>query len=152
MFSDAAVSDMDGVVTQTAIVHCGVWKQLFDAELATQEPASGRRHDHVVGSRGTVPVTPKVLPRPDHRHRVDMVRESRVESGPTSTAGALALMGQQHRHRRFAAIAIRADGRRVPMQLPDDSDVSLLAKLGLVVLELIGILTGSRRETGGRRR
>ncbi len=61
-------------------------------------------------------------------------------------------MGQQHRHRRFAAIAIRADGRHVPMQLPDDSDVSLLAKLELVVLELIAILTGSRRETGGRRR
>jgi len=38
------------------------------------------------------------------------------------------------------------------MQLPDDSDVSLLAKLELVVLELIAILTGSRRETGGRRR
>jgi len=38
------------------------------------------------------------------------------------------------------------------MQLPDDSQVSLFAKLELVALELIGILTGSRRETGGRRR
>ena len=28
-------------------------------------------------------------------------------------------MGQQHRHRRLVAVAIRADGRRVPMQLPD---------------------------------
>ena len=61
-------------------------------------------------------------------------------------------MGQLNRHRRFSAIAIRADGRRVPMQLPDDSEVSLIAKLELVALELIGILTGSRRETGGRRR
>jgi len=61
-------------------------------------------------------------------------------------------MGQQNRYRRLVAVAIRADGRRVPMQLPDDSEVSLIAKLELVVLELIGILTGSRRETGGGRR
>jgi len=61
-------------------------------------------------------------------------------------------MGQQNRYRRLVAVAIRADGRRVPMQLPDDSEVSLIAKLELVALELIGILTGSRRETGGGRR
>ena len=61
-------------------------------------------------------------------------------------------MGQQHRHRRFVALAIRADGRRVPMHLPDHAEVSLVAKLELVALELIGILTGSRRVTGGRPR
>ncbi|MCY7417051.1 MAG: HAD-IA family hydrolase [Chloroflexi bacterium] len=36
---DAVVFDMDGVVTQTAIVHFGAWKQLFDAELAAREKA-----------------------------------------------------------------------------------------------------------------
>ena len=61
-------------------------------------------------------------------------------------------MGQQNRYRRLVAVAIRAEGRRVPMQLPDESEVSLIAKLELVALELIGILTGSRRETGGGRR
>ena len=59
-------------------------------------------------------------------------------------------MVQQHRNRRFAAVAVRADGRRVPVQLPL-AEVSILAKLELVVLGLIAILTGSRRETGGRR-
>jgi hypothetical protein len=60
-------------------------------------------------------------------------------------------MGQQQRNRRLAAIAIREDGRRVPVQLSSSADVSLLAKLELVALELIGILIGSRRESGGKR-
>jgi hypothetical protein len=59
-------------------------------------------------------------------------------------------MVQQHRTRRFAAVAMRADGRRVPVQLPV-AEVSIAAKLESLVLELLGILTGSRRETGGRR-
>jgi hypothetical protein len=60
-------------------------------------------------------------------------------------------MGQQQRHRRLVAIAIREDGRRAPVQLSDNAEVSLLAKVELVVLELIGILIGSRRESGGKR-
>jgi hypothetical protein len=59
-------------------------------------------------------------------------------------------MVRQHRNRRFAAVAMRADGTRVPVQLPV-AEVSILAKLELVALELLGILTGSRRETGGKR-
>ena len=59
-------------------------------------------------------------------------------------------MVKQHRNRRLAAVALRADGRRVPVQLPV-AEVSILARLERVVLELLGILTGSRRETGGKR-
>jgi len=59
-------------------------------------------------------------------------------------------MGQ--RNRRFAAIAIRSDGRRVPVRLPQSVEVSLLGKLEDVLLELIDLITGSRRETGDRRR
>ena len=59
-------------------------------------------------------------------------------------------MGQ--RNRRFAAIAIRSDGRRVPVRLPQSVEVSLLGKLEVIVLELIDLITGSRRETGDRRR
>jgi hypothetical protein len=59
-------------------------------------------------------------------------------------------MVRQHRDRRLAAVAVRADGSRVPVQLPV-AEVSILARLERVALELLGILTGSRRETGGRR-
>jgi hypothetical protein len=59
-------------------------------------------------------------------------------------------MVQQHRDRRLAAVAVRADGRRAPVQLPV-AEVSILARLERAVLELLGILTGSRRETGGKR-
>ena len=61
-------------------------------------------------------------------------------------------MGQTDRNRRFAAIAIRADGRRVPVRLSHDAEVSILGKLELLLLELLGLITGSRRETGDRRR
>jgi hypothetical protein len=52
--------------------------------------------------------------------------------------------------RSLVAIAIRADGRRVPVRLQNDD--SLLAKLDLLVLGLVALITGSRREPGGRRR
>jgi hypothetical protein len=61
-------------------------------------------------------------------------------------------MGQTHRHRSLAAIAIRADGRRMPVRLSDAAEVSLVARLESLVLELAIILTGSRREPGDRRR
>ena len=61
-------------------------------------------------------------------------------------------MGQTYRQRKLAAIAIRGDGRRVHVRLPQDVEVSLLGKLEVAILELIGLITGSRRETGDRRR
>ncbi len=61
-------------------------------------------------------------------------------------------MGQSDRERQFVAIAIRGDGQHVPVRLPQPVEVSLLGKLEVIVLELIGLITGSRRETGDRRR
>jgi len=61
-------------------------------------------------------------------------------------------MGQTDRQRQYAALAIRADGKRVPFNLPQPVEVSLVGKLEVVVLELIGLITGSRWEPGDRRR
>jgi hypothetical protein len=61
-------------------------------------------------------------------------------------------MGQIDRQRRYAALAIREDGTRVPVNLPQPVVVSLLGKLEVVALELIGLITGSRWESGDRRR
>jgi len=61
-------------------------------------------------------------------------------------------MGQTDRQRHLAAIAIRSDGKRVPVRLSQPVVVSLLGKLEVVVLELIGLITGSRWEPGDRRR
>jgi hypothetical protein len=61
-------------------------------------------------------------------------------------------MGQIERQRRYAALAIREDGTRVPVNLPQPVVVSLLGKLEVVALELIGLITGSRWESGDRRR
>ena len=38
---DAVIFDMDGVVTQTAVVHAAAWKRLFDAYLAQRTAESG---------------------------------------------------------------------------------------------------------------
>ena len=39
---DAAVFDLDGVLTETAEIHAAAWKQLFDDVLARQAAASGK--------------------------------------------------------------------------------------------------------------
>ncbi len=39
---DAAVFDLDGVLTETAEIHAAAWKQLFDEVLARQAAASGK--------------------------------------------------------------------------------------------------------------
>jgi hypothetical protein len=61
------------------------------------------------------------------------------------------------RNRRPVAVAITTDGRRVQLPLNDSGilDVSLLSLIRslLVGLEdLLGLITGSRRENGGSRR
>jgi hypothetical protein len=61
-------------------------------------------------------------------------------------------MGQSNRQRSFAAIAIRGDGTRVSVRLSQPVAVSLVGKFEAVVLELIGLITGSRWESGDRRR
>jgi hypothetical protein len=61
-------------------------------------------------------------------------------------------MGQTDRRRSFAAIAIRADGRRVPVRLSSDVEVSIVGKLEALVLGLLALITGSRWEPGDRRR
>jgi hypothetical protein len=59
------------------------------------------------------------------------------------------------RNRRHIAIAIRSDGRRVQVPMEDLGmvDVSLLGLLRSVELgieRVFVLITGSRRETGGR--
>lgn len=79
------------------------------------------------------------------RQRVQSLLRLRME-------GISRQMGQSDRQRNFAAIAIRDDGTRVPVRLPQPVAVSLLGKLEDLVLELIGLITGSRWESGDRRR
>jgi hypothetical protein len=61
-------------------------------------------------------------------------------------------MGQSDRNRRFSVIAIRADGRHVPVTLSSDVEVSIIGKLELLLLGLLALITGSRWEPGDRRR
>ena len=60
-------------------------------------------------------------------------------------------MGQTDRHRSLAAVAIRADGHRVPVRLSSAVEVSLLGRLEAIILELLALITGSRWEPGDRR-
>jgi hypothetical protein len=56
--------------------------------------------------------------------------------------------------RDFAAIVVTADGRRVPVRFHDvvSPEVTLPSILRVIGLGLLALITGSRRETGGRRR
>jgi hypothetical protein len=66
-------------------------------------------------------------------------------------------VGQGNTGKDLVAVVVTSDGRRVPVRyrdtLPAD-DLSLrdlLRLVGLGLLGLIGLITGSRREPGGRR-
>ena len=66
-------------------------------------------------------------------------------------------MGQQNTGKDLVAVVVTTDGRRVPVRyhetIPADrpSARDLLRLVGLGLLGLIGLITGSRREPGGRR-
>jgi len=61
-------------------------------------------------------------------------------------------MGRSKRQREYSAIAVRGDGTRVSVALPQDVEVSLLGRLEVLLLDLIGLIAGSRWESGDRRR
>lgn len=54
----------------------------------------------------------------------------------------------------LAAIVVTADGRRVPVRVRDvvSTEVALPSILRVIGLGLLALITGSRREAGGRRR
>jgi hypothetical protein len=84
---------------------------------------------------------------------VDTFALERVQSsGISSHRESFGQMGQTDRERHFAAIAIRGDGTRVSVRLPQPVEVSLLGKLEVIVLGLIDLISGSRWESGDRRR
>jgi hypothetical protein len=61
------------------------------------------------------------------------------------------------RDRRSVAVVVTTDGRRVHVPLndsgaPDVALLSLLRSLLLGLEDLVGLITGSRRENGGSRR
>jgi len=61
------------------------------------------------------------------------------------------------RDRRTVAVAITTDGRRVQLPANDSSvfEVALLSLIRSLLLgleDLVGLITGSRRENGGSRR
>jgi hypothetical protein len=64
---------------------------------------------------------------------------------------------QQDTGQQLVAVVITTDGRRVPVRYQDTipaDDLSLrdlLRLVGLGLVGLIGLITGSRREPGGRR-
>jgi hypothetical protein len=62
-------------------------------------------------------------------------------------------LGQTVSKRDRIAVAVTADGRRVPVRLPDDStvDVTLLGILRLLGQGVLSLISGSRREPDGRR-
>ncbi|MGH2408219.1 MAG: hypothetical protein ACRDF7_09100 [Candidatus Limnocylindrales bacterium] len=65
-------------------------------------------------------------------------------------------MGQWNESRELVAVAVTADGRRVSIVQGRPAGgmfilLDLVRLVGLGLLALIGLITGSRREPGGRR-
>jgi hypothetical protein len=63
-------------------------------------------------------------------------------------------LGQTNHSPELVAVVVTADGRRVPVRF-SDTPAALVSPLSIVkdiVLGLLALITGSRREPGGRRR
>lgn len=69
-------------------------------------------------------------------------------------------MDLSNESRELVAVVVTTDGRRVPVRFRDTipaadhsplAPLDLLRLLGLGLLGLVGLITGSRREPGGRR-
>jgi hypothetical protein len=69
-----------------------------------------------------------------------------------SPANGEALLSQTNQAPELVAVVITADGRRVPVRFSDTVEVSVVSILRTIVLGLLALITGSRREPGGRRR
>lgn len=84
-FHDAVLFDLDGVITDTAAVHCAAWGQLFDDFLAARPAAPGENHDPFTDA--------------DYRHfidgkpRYDGVRDFLASRGVTLPEGGPADAG-----------------------------------------------------------
>jgi hypothetical protein len=84
---------------------------------------------------------------------LDTIVAMRVESVHVSARQEfLRHMGLADRQRDYAALAIRGDGTRLPVRLSQDVAVLLLGRLEGIVLELIGLIAGTRWGSGERRR
>jgi hypothetical protein len=66
-------------------------------------------------------------------------------------------VGHENTGKQLVAVVVTSDGRRVPVRFHESvpADVpslrDLLRLVGLGLVGLIGLITGSRREPGGRR-
>jgi len=66
-------------------------------------------------------------------------------------------VGSRNTGKDLVAVVVTTDGRRVPVRYHDTTSADalsvrdLLRLVGLGLVGLIGLITGSRREPGGRR-
>jgi len=62
-------------------------------------------------------------------------------------------VGRTNQEPELVSVVITSDGRRFPVRFRDTQrDVALLSSIRELGLGLLALITGSRREPGGRRR
>lgn len=130
---DAVLFDLDGVLTDTASVHCAAWKRLFDHYLAARaghhEPFTTADYlDHVDGK-----------PRADGV--LDFLRSRRIElprGAPSDRSDAETAVGLGKRKDRYFRDALATGGVRV-----FDGAIGLLVSLWEAHLR-IAVVSASR--------
>ena len=150
---DAVVFDLDGVVTQTSIVHAAAWKALFDAYLRTRAAHEGRefrpfdertdyrlyvdgkpRYDGVrdfLASRGIeLPMGPTVRPA----RRRDRLRPRQPQERVLQRRGGGARHQDVPRRRSRSSSACARPGVHVGLMSSSKNTAMILAVAGLTDL------------------
>lgn len=79
-FHDAVIFDLDGVVTDTAVVHAGAWREVFDGFLASRENREGEDHGPFT--------TEDYVRHVDGKPRLDGITDFLAARGVTLPAGS----------------------------------------------------------------
>lgn len=109
---NAAIFDMDGVVTDTAATHAAAWKRLFDDYLAERAPPDA-------AARAPFDVVADYRPHVDGKPRYDGVRDFLASRGielpwgdPSDPPSAETICGLGNRKNRYFLDILATDGAR----------------------------------------
>jgi beta-phosphoglucomutase family hydrolase len=102
--------DLDGVITQTAVVHAGAWKEMFDDFLSNRAKQTGQAQEPF-DARADYDQFVDGKPRFDGvRSFLDSRQIELPEGSPTDSSGAETVCGLGNRKNELVLELIRRDG------------------------------------------
>ncbi|MGA2246066.1 MAG: beta-phosphoglucomutase family hydrolase [Verrucomicrobiota bacterium] len=138
---DAAIFDLDGVVTQTALLHATAWKEMFDDYLHSR---ARKYHEKFREFTQAVDYAMHVDGRPRYKGVEAFLKSRGIElppGRPSDGAGEETICGLGNRKNEFFNRRLEADGIQV-----FESTISLIREMLARGIK-VGLATSSRNST-----